>query len=163
MNLKGSAISLCVGAAVYLLVVRKLLIRGGGENSRYIDPIPDWCDLECRVYRPLLDFLAKTLLVAAVFVDKLGFRLLFKGLPALFLRWYQRVVEWRDRLDHVATDGNYVPRPSLEQVVSDQHFGRYADHPQTERGVMHSFAFGLLLTGLGLVFAILFLFLRNSL
>lgn len=161
INLKGAVISLTIGAIVYLLIVRTLLTKANGDCRRYFDPIPGWCSLEYGVYRPLLDFLAKTLLVAAVFVDKLGFRLLFKGIPAVYLKCCRRVMEWRERLVHIVTGEPYIPRPTLEQAVHDHHFGLYADHPRTERGVMHSFAFGLLLTGLGLVFAILFIFLRN--
>ena len=157
VNLKGAVISLCIGALVYLLVVRKCLLK----ENRYIDPIPTWCNLEYKVYRPVLDFLAKTLLVLAVFVDKIGFRLLLKGLPSLFLKCWLRVEEWQEDLAHIVTDGTYVRRPTLEQVADDHHFGLYTDQPQSGRGVMQSFGFGLLLTGLGLVFAILFIFLRN--
>ena len=101
------------------------------------------------------------LLVAAAFVDRVGFRLLFRGLPALCLRGTRWLVDQRSRLVSALTGQEYMPRPSLEQVVDDSHFGLYADHPQREKGVMHSLAFGLLLTGLGLAFAILFIFLRR--
>ncbi len=49
-NLKGGFISLGIGAAVYLLVVRLLLMRKGA----YLDRWPKGLDLEERVYRPLL-------------------------------------------------------------------------------------------------------------
>ena len=99
-------------------------------------------------------------MVIATFVDKIGFRLLFRGLPAVCMKGYRWLLDRRGRLIWLLTGEEYVPRPSLEQVVDDSHFGLYADHPQVERGVLHSFAFGLLLTGLGLVFAILFIFLH---
>lgn len=161
VNLKGAAISLTVGALVYVLVVRTLLLRTGEEGERYIDPIPKRLNLEYGVYRPLLTLLAQVLMVAAVFVDRIGFRLLFKGLPSLCMRACRWLLNQRGRLIWLLTGEEYIPRPSLEQVVDDHHFGLYADHPQTEKGIMHSFAFGLLLTGLGLVFAILFIFLRR--
>lgn len=49
-NLKGAGISLAIGAALYLLVVRKLLRREG----RYVNCWPAWLDLETLFYRPLL-------------------------------------------------------------------------------------------------------------
>ena len=49
-NLKGGFISLGIGAAVYLLIVRLWLMRKGV----YLDRWPKGLDLEERVYRPLL-------------------------------------------------------------------------------------------------------------
>lgn len=49
-NLKGAAISLAIGAALYFLVVRKFLMKDG----RYIDRWPSWLDLEELLYRPLV-------------------------------------------------------------------------------------------------------------
>lgn len=49
-NLKGGFISLGIGAAVYLLIVRRLLMRRGVYLNRW----PKGLDLEERVYRPLL-------------------------------------------------------------------------------------------------------------
>lgn len=162
VNLKGAAISLTIGLAVYLLVARLLLMPRGGDGRRhYRDPVPRWLNLEYGLYRPALKFSAQVLLVAAVFVDRVGFRLLFRGLPALFLKWSRWLVDRRSRLVSALTGQEYTPRPSLEQVVDDSSFGLYADQPQRGGGVMRSLAFGLLLTGLGLAFAILFIFLHR--
>ena len=49
-NLKGSAISLTIGALLYLCVVRTLLKKDRG----YANYWPAWLDLEMGVYRPLL-------------------------------------------------------------------------------------------------------------
>jgi len=49
-NLKGACITLCVGSFLYLVVVRKLLMR----ENRYLNRLPVWLDLENAVYRPLL-------------------------------------------------------------------------------------------------------------
>jgi len=55
INLKGAVISLSIGAATYLLIVRPLLMRPDGEGGReYVNIIPEWFDLEDRVYRPVL-------------------------------------------------------------------------------------------------------------
>ncbi len=48
-NLSGACISLVAGAAVYLLLVRRLLTRDG----TLINAVPGWCDLERSLYRPL--------------------------------------------------------------------------------------------------------------
>ncbi len=47
-NLSGALISIGIGAAVYLVVVRGMLKRG------YVNPWPSWLDLEELLYRPLL-------------------------------------------------------------------------------------------------------------
>ncbi len=49
-NLRGAAISLAIGAAVYLIFVRRIMLRAGS----YRDLWPAWLDLEDGVYRPLL-------------------------------------------------------------------------------------------------------------
>ena len=50
VNLKGGAISLGIGAVIYLFFVRKVLIADG----RYVNRWPARLDLEDAVYRPLL-------------------------------------------------------------------------------------------------------------
>ena len=49
-NFKGSLISLGIGLAVYMLVVRRVLYRDGS----YVNLWPSWLDLENALYRPLL-------------------------------------------------------------------------------------------------------------
>ena len=49
-NLGGALISIIVGALVYFLVIRTLLIKPGF----YVDAWPKWLDLENLIYRPLL-------------------------------------------------------------------------------------------------------------
>ena len=153
VNLKGSIISLSIGALVYVLVVRKLLLR----DQAYIDPIPRWCNLEYSLYRPLLTLLTNTLLILAVSVDKLGFRLLFKTLPTALVRCLRPLKAPWDRLMVKLTGQEDYARPSLEHTVHDHHFGLYDDEPHSERNIFHSFGFGLLLTGLGIVFSLLFI------
>lgn len=159
-NLKGAAISLTIGALVYLLVVRALLMRRAGERP-YCDPIPAWCDLEYRLYRPLLTLLAQLLVAAATVADQLLFRVLFRVLPRQLARLKSRLTGGWGRLFRVLTGREYHPRPSLEELVDDDHFGLYVDHPKAGQGVLYSFGFGLLLTGLGVLFAIGFIFLHR--
>ena len=53
-NLKGSAISVCIGVLVYVVVVRGWLMKKEGGRRVYVNRIPVWMDLEESVYRPVL-------------------------------------------------------------------------------------------------------------
>ena len=50
-NLKGGLVSIGIGAAVYLLFIRRVLRNADGE---YVDAWPKWLDLEELLYRPLV-------------------------------------------------------------------------------------------------------------
>ncbi len=50
VNLKGSVISIAIGGALYLTVVRRWMM----VNGTYVDRWPKWLDLEEMLYRPLL-------------------------------------------------------------------------------------------------------------
>ena len=50
VNLKGSVISIAIGGALYLTVVRRWMM----VNGTYVDRWPKWLDLEETLYRPLL-------------------------------------------------------------------------------------------------------------
>ena len=50
VNLKGSVISIAIGAVLYLTVVRRWMMQDG----EYVNRWPEWLDLEERLYRPLL-------------------------------------------------------------------------------------------------------------
>ena len=67
-NLIGAAESIAVGALVYLLVVRPLLMASSANQSAfgkrvYINRWPAWLDLENSVYRPVLHWLPTLLSV----------------------------------------------------------------------------------------------------
>lgn len=55
-NLAGALISLGIGAAVYLVFIRGLLMKPGKVqgSKAYVNPWPAWLDLEELLYRPLL-------------------------------------------------------------------------------------------------------------
>ncbi len=53
-NLKGGAISLGIGLLVYLIFVRKVLVR----NGSYVDLWPEKLDMEDLIYRPALKIIA---------------------------------------------------------------------------------------------------------
>ena len=50
VNLKGSLISIAIGAVLYLTVVRRWMV----VDQIYVDRWPKWLDLEEKLYRPLL-------------------------------------------------------------------------------------------------------------
>ena len=76
-NLKGAAISVAIGALVYFLIVRKLLMRDG----RYVNLWPAKLDLEDLVYRPLLLNWLPGLFgpICAVFAENKLSRRLYRG------------------------------------------------------------------------------------
>ncbi len=150
-NLSGAAISLGIGLLVYVLVVLTLLrpVNTQGQEI-YINPIPPWMDLEFGVYRPLLTVLAEVLLLAASFVNRFFERFLFELVPKVCNRLHRLQMDWWAGLYYLFTKETYIPRPSLEDNGDDYHFAFYANHPTGARGIMHSFAFGLLLAGMGL-------------
>lgn len=54
-NLKGALISLSIGAAVYLLFIRRVLMRKDENGvTVYVNIWPAWLDLERIIYRPLV-------------------------------------------------------------------------------------------------------------
>ena len=159
VNLKGAAISLTIGALVYLLVIRPLLKRKDETGvKQYIDPIPAWCNIENSIYRPLLTVLAQILMIFAIVVDKLG-PWLFMAVPRIFVAVSVFLQGLWGKTVHLLTGSEYHPLPTVEQTVDDPHFARYADDPQPDKGIWNSFGFGLMLTGIGVAFAILFIFL----
>ncbi len=57
-NIKGALISIAIGAAVYLIAVRLLLIKKMEDGTTvYRNVWPGWMDLEDSIYRPLIWFL----------------------------------------------------------------------------------------------------------
>ena len=156
VNLKGGFISLGIGVALYLLVVRTLMM----EHGRYVEVLPRRLSLEDRIYRPALTFLAQVVVAAATIVDCLPAKLMGQWLPGLAERLQKGWSAFNDWLTRM-TKGQYAPHPSVEQAADDYHFAFYDDQPAKPVGFTHSLAFGLLLTGLGLVFGLLFVLLQG--
>lgn len=130
-NLKGAAISLAIGAAVYLLVVRTLLVRDG----KYLNRLPRVLDLENSLYRPVL----------------------LKVLPfvgALCARIVGSVMEWCI----AACNGVLMWRatPTITPR-SDETFCAYEPHSKRLPGFTASLSFGLMLFGFGLVSILVYL------
>lgn len=135
-NLEGAGISLAVGAAVYLLFVRKVLRKRDGDGQAvYPDRRPAWLDLEGRVYRPLLRGLA----FAGAFVSRvaasLGDWVVLLGQTVLFFR-----------------------APRIVAPKYNEDFGVYGKDPERDV-VTETFSYDLMMAGIGLVVTLLYLLL----
>lgn len=130
-NLKGAVISIGIGALVYLLVVRGMLVR----NGRYINGQPAWLSLENRVYRPLVtNLLPRIGGAVAAFVG---------GIVEFVLAYLHKWVFNKD--EDRAT-------PPI-----DPNFSVYPEEPFLRRGFTDTLAFSFLLLGIGLVVTLLYL------
>lgn len=76
-NLKGVAISLTIGMAVYFLFIRLVLMDRKGAEAVYLERWPRWLSLEERVYRPVIRGLYRVLnVVMRAVCDALDFLVL---------------------------------------------------------------------------------------
>ena len=132
-NLKGSCISLAIGAAVYLLIVRGLLRRRTAEGIVYPNLWPQWLDLENLLYRPALRTLSFLGAVCARIAASLGDWVILLGEKLLFTR----------------APGIFVPKKT-------ENFGAYAKAPRRML-VTETFSFDLLAAGTGLVITLLYI------
>ena len=136
-SLKGAGISLLLGLLIYLLFIRRVLMtRDRSGHPVYLDRWPKGLDLETGLYRPLLRQLAFWCAAAARLVASLG-----DGFIRLF----------RDLL--------YFRAPAVIQPKGDDAFGVYGNDP--ERNVVtETFAFDLLMAGVGIIGTLGYLLLR---
>ena len=91
--LRGAAASLAIGAIIYILIVRQLLMaKDENGNKVYINAWPKWIDIEDYIYRPLvvhiLPFIGalvtRTIGSVVEVFGKIGYNLYWK-----FANWYQ--------------------------------------------------------------------------
>ena len=127
-NLQGALISLAIGAAVYFLVVRKLLMtKDRSGQPVYLDRWPAELDLEERVYRPLLAALAFAGAALARAAASVG-----------------------DGVIRVFRDLLYLRAPGIIKPKGNDEFGVYGNDPERNR-VTETFAFDLLAAGVGIL------------
>lgn len=136
VNLKGAVISVVVGAVVYLLFIRKVLMQTDECGNRvYVNVIPEWVSLENKVYRPLL-------LGILPFIGGLFARMaasLVDGVIAIF-----RILVFNN------DGGKFVPH-------EDQYFSTYT-HAEEPKKVYHEdFAISLMMVGIGLAVVLLYI------
>ena len=135
-NLQGALISLAIGAAVYVLIVRTAFCRKTADGAAYPDLWPEKLDLEELVYRPLVRGLAFAGALCARVAGGVGDFLVLAGEKLLYLK----------------APGVFVPK-------RNENFGVYARRPKRFL-IGETFAFDLTLAGVGLVGALLYIVLR---
>ena len=135
MNLQGACISLGIGAAVYLLVVRRLLMRREADGMVYLDRWPARLDLENLVYRPALSALTFLGALCARVAASVGDWVVLIGEKILFTR----------------APGIFVPK-------HDENFGTYG-RKQRHFLTEETFSFDLMVAGGGLIFLLLYMLL----
>lgn len=90
-NLAGAFTSILIGALLYFLFVRRVLVKRQGERVVYREPFPKWFNLEDSLYRPLLlKWIPLVLGAVCTFMDRYVLSSLYK--TAMFLvDWYARI------------------------------------------------------------------------
>lgn len=138
INLKGAVISILVGAVVYFGVIRTCLMRKATDGSvTYLDRWPAWCNLEEKVYRPLL--LTVLPYIGAFFARLVAS--LADGFISLL------------RMAIFNIDNTKVIPPE------DKYFSAYTDGETDKTVYREGFARSLLMIGIGLAIAMLYILL----
>jgi hydrogenase-4 component B len=171
-NLSGAVISICIGAIVYFLFIRRYLMKAGtGKKAvrRYVDVWPAWLDMENLIYRPLL-------LRFLPFVFGILCRICDSFLDYLVVALRKTI--YRDSpLPHERTEGNVVTettgrfRNLLQRIanrlwrhnnpVEKDYVHLYAvrgeEFEETNRIIQRSLSFGLMLFGIGLCLTLIYI------
>ncbi len=138
VNLKGALISVVIGALVYGVLIRKCLMKKNQNGETiYLDCFPKWLDLEKKVYCPLL-------LQVLPFVGALFARMcanLTDGVVALLRMLIFNV-----------DNGKFIPK-------EDKYFSAYTDGEVDKTVYREGFARSLLMIGIGLAVAMLYILL----
>lgn len=136
VNLKGAVVTLVVGAVVYFLFIRKVLMAKDQKgNLVYINRWPQGLNLENKVYRPVL--LSGLPFVGGFFARILGS--MTDGFIAIL-----RMLIFND------DSGRVVP-------PEDQYFSAYTDEEMDKFVYGEGFAKSLLMIGIGLAVAMLYI------
>ena len=138
VNLKGAVISIVIGLLVYFLFIRKVLMQKDETGAVvYVDCWPKWLSLENGVYRPLL-------LQVLPFIGGFFARLassLADGVVAIL-----RIIIFND------DSGKVIP-------PEDKYFSAYTDLENDKTVYREGFARSLLMIGVGLAIAMLYILL----
>lgn len=169
-NLSGAAISIAIGAVVYLLVIRRCLMKEtGGKVRSYVDVWPKWLDLENLIYRPiLLQFLPLVCGVTSRIMDSL------LDLTVLVLR---KTVYCDSPLPYERTEGNAFTEHTGNFLNRLQKLGNHLwnrkspenknyvhmlavkneELKETNKIIQRSLSFGLMLVGIGLCLTMVYI------
>ena len=142
-NLKGVAISLTIGMAVYFLFIRLVLMDRREGQVVYLERWPRWLSLEDRVYRPAIRGLYRLLnVVLRAVCDALDFLVLLARRTFLRDSRPRRRKSPRSAVIHAMTHGG----KRTEQEAADR-LGTVLD---TLRRMEGSLSYALLMSCLGL-------------
>lgn len=165
-SLWGALLSLLIGTAVYLLVVRRILVKDGVYLELWK---PEW-DLEERIYRPLLQGLELAVSIVCRFIDRL---------PDYLIVGLRKTVYKDSPLPHELEEGNALShtvgillddgkkvlnrtfRKKKPILISFEHKLAMFTEELKENHTMigRSLSFGLLLFCLGLVMTLIYMLL----
>ncbi len=169
-NLSGALVSVSIGAIVYVLFIRKSLMRSGKKGvCAYVDVWPKWLDMENVIYRPvLLRFLPFVCGVASRICDS------FADLLIVALR---RTVYSDSPLPYERPEGNVLTESIGKLMNGFQRIAnrlwkrknpvsrdfvhilavRNEEFKETNRIIQRSLSFGLMLFGIGLCLTLIYI------
>ena len=168
-NLKGAAISVAIGTAVYVLVVRGLLMKKENGRKIYVNRVPAWMDLEESIYRPVV-------LYALPFVLAFFSRICDTAVDGIarVLRATVFAPRKRKMSIWVGTKVTHMLGTAMDGMVSVLNKTLFRNHPITKSFVsvfavselearktfslvIGSVSFGLLLAAMGLAISLIYL------
>ncbi len=138
VNLIGGGKSLLIGAFVYVFVIRGLLMSHTKGNSEYLQRWPNWLDLENLLYRPLIQHVIPFVMA---FICRL-----FSELPETLMKLLNHTVLKKTKIE-ARNPEDFKPA----SLVSDAQLSPMVS------GIESSLSFSLLLFGLGVVLAMIYM------
>ena len=159
-NLKGGAISLGIGAVLYVFFVRRWMMKEG----QYVDRWPSWLDLENLLYRPVLQVALPGICGAVCgFVDRYlvsSLVTVFLTVSAVLCRGMDQMADGIIRAARFSTHSQIPRAGGMEEKRGKRtgalgkwnvSFARTKERIQRNgRMVEESFSFGLMLFAIGL-------------
>lgn len=155
-NLKGALISVIIGAALYFLIIRKLMMK----NNEYVDLWPSKLDLENGLYRPLLLTVLPSILTffARIFDSVIDGTVVFlrrtfysdRPIPREFVEgnaFTHLFGGGLDKIHYNLTGEDREPIRSYEHRMAQRHL----INSETNNIISRSLSFGLALASLGLL------------
>ena len=168
-NLKGSFISIAVGIVIYLVIIRKLLMKEEGGRRVYIDAWPKWLDVENIIYRPLLQYIIPFVLAfvlricdrMADHVISLVHRTLLREVeprrPLLYGNAFTHVVGVAINMIMTALNKT-VRRKNPKYINYEEKLAFSFDEAlKTSRLTARSVSFGLMMFSIGCIFTLVYL------
>lgn len=138
VNLIGGGKSLLIGALVYAFVIRGVLMSHTKDHSDYLQRWPNWLDLENLLYRPLVQHIIPFIFALLCRIASELPEALMKMLNHTLLKKVK--IKVRDPKDF--EPASLVSESTLSPMVS---------------GIESSLSFSLLLFGLGVVLAMIYM------